>query len=332
VATGSAIAVAEFTAGHLIEPLLFGTKTRLSPLAVLMAAAFWTTLWGPVGLILAMPLTLALVVFGEHIPYLGFLRVLLGNTPALTAEQRLYHLLLAGESSTAAEEAAKYLEDRSFENYLDQVAIPALSIAAKDSNKGILRREQLADLKETTEEFVELCDDMLEMGSDKTIETRRTKSTAVEGPMVVIPGRGSFDQAAGELFGIAARMAGDNTATCTSPGGLTGISAAAEQCKGPLRYVALITVGGVTQTQLELLRRRVQRDLAPDRLGVFVANVKRSVQQNATDTPPTQTFSSLKSMLQDSAFLYKPPATVRSTAGATSISTNIPDTVPPTTG
>jgi hypothetical protein len=255
--------------------------------------------------------------------------VLLGNTPALTAEQRLYHLLLAGDSSTAAEEAAKYRKDQSFENYMDEVAIPALSIAAKDSNNGILRREQLADLKETTEEFVALCEDMHEIGSDKTIEIRRTKSTAVEGAMVVIPGRGSFDQAAGELFVLAARMAGDNTATCTSPGGLTGISAAAEQRKGPLRYVALITVGGVTQTQLELLRRRVQRDLAPDRVGVFVTNVKRSVQQNAADTPTTQVFSSLKSMLQDSAFLYKPPATTRST----SISTQpTPDTVTPTTG
>ena len=110
IATGSAIAAAEFTVAHIIEPLLFGTKTRLSPLAVLIAAAFWTTLWGPVGLILALPLTLGLVVFGEHIPHLAFLRVLLGNNPALTAEQRLYHLLLAGDASEAAEEAAKFLD------------------------------------------------------------------------------------------------------------------------------------------------------------------------------------------------------------------------------
>ena len=155
IATASAIAAAEFTVAHIIEPLLFGTKTRLSPLAVLIAAAFWTTLWGPVGLILALPLTLGLVVFGEHITHLAFLRTLLGNNPALTSEQRLYHLLLAGDASEAAEEAAKFLDSRSFEDYLEEVAIPALSIAAKDSNSGVLRREQLIDLKESIEEFIE---------------------------------------------------------------------------------------------------------------------------------------------------------------------------------
>jgi predicted PurR-regulated permease PerM len=157
IATGAAIAAAEFTVAHIIEPLLFGSKTRLSPLAVLIAAAFWTTIWGPVGLILALPLTLGLVVFGEHIPHLAFLKVLLGNNPALTAEQRLYHLLLAGEASEAVEEASKYLAERPWEDYLEEVAIPALSIAARDSNSGVLRREQLFNLKETTEEFVELC-------------------------------------------------------------------------------------------------------------------------------------------------------------------------------
>ena len=90
---------------HHRASLYSASKTRLSPLAVLIAAAFWTTLWGPVGLMLALPLTLGLVVFGEHIPHLAFLRVLLGNNPALTSEQRLYHLLLAGDASEAAEEA-----------------------------------------------------------------------------------------------------------------------------------------------------------------------------------------------------------------------------------
>lgn len=307
LATGSVIAAAEFTAGNLIEPLLFGKKTRLSPLAVLIAAAFWTTLWGTVGLILAVPITLALVVFSEHIPHLRVFRVVLGNTPALTAEQRLYHLLLAGDPSTAAEEYTQYLAERSLEDYLDQVAIPALSIAAKDSNSGILRREQLVGLKETTEEFVELCKDLVEMGTDAQRETLRPKSSTVVGSIIVIPGRGPFDQAAGELFVLAARMAGATSATCTSPGGLTGISAAAaERREGPVRYVAIITVGGVTQTQLELLRRRAQRDLSPDQLGVLIAEANKSIQQNAVVVSEEKIFNSLRSMLQDIFTTIKP--------------------------
>ena len=231
IATVSAIAAAEFTVAHIIEPLLFGSKTRLSPLAVLIAAAFWTSTWGPVGLVLALPLTLGLVVFGEHIPHLAFLRVLLGNNPALTAEQRLYHLLLAGDASEAVEDAAKYVAERPWEEYLDEVAIPALAIASRDSNSGVLRREQLVDLKETTKEFVQQCIGLIELSDDKKVETE-PNLTPIGGRIVVVPGLGSFDQAAGELFVSAARLSGYARATCTSPGGLTGISAEAERREG----------------------------------------------------------------------------------------------------
>ncbi len=299
IATAAAIAVAEFSVGQIIEPLLFGTKTRLSPLAVLLAAAFWTTLWGPVGLILALPLTLGLVVFGEHIPHLSFLRVVLGNNPALTAEQRLYHLLLAGDASQAAEEGAKFIDERSLEDYLEEVAIPALSIAAKDSNSGILHREQLTELKATTSEFVELFTDMVEIRRDQNPDIQ-FKVRKIGSDVVAIPGRGTFDQAAGEFFVLALRMAGDQTATCSSSGGLTGISTTADQRRA-INYVAIITVGGVTRTQLDLLTRRAQRDLRPSSLGVFIAHAKSAIPQNASDAVSFKSFNSMKSMLRDAA-------------------------------
>ena len=302
IATVSAIAAAEFTVAHIIEPLLFGSKTRLSPLAVLIAAAFWTTTWGPVGLVLALPLTLGLVVFGEHIPHLAFLRVLLGNNPALTAEQRLYHLLLAGDASEAVEDASKYVAERPWEEYLDEVAIPALAIASRDSNNGVLRREQLVDLKETTKEFVQQCIGLIELSDDKKVETE-PNLTPIGGRIVVVPGLGSFDQAAGELFVSAARLSGYARATCTSPGGLTGISAEAERREGIIKYVAIITVGGVTRRQLDLLSHRAQRDLAPNCLGVFAAaDTGRVITQNKA----AQAFNSLKSLLRDIAKTQQP--------------------------
>jgi len=302
IATAAAIAAAEFTVAHIIEPLLFGSKTRLSPLAVLIAASFWTSMWGPVGLVLALPLTLGLVVFGEHIPHLAFLRVLLGNNPALTAEQRLYHLLLAGDASEAVEDAAKYVAERPWEEYLDEVAIPALVIAARDSNSGVLRREQLIDLKETTKEFVEQCISLIELSDTKEVKAQ-PNLTPIGGRIVVVPGLGSFDQAAGELFVSAARISGYATATCTSPGGLTGISAEAERREGAIKYVAIITVGGVTRRQLDLLGHRAQRDLAPSSLGVFAAaDTGRVITQNKA----AQVFHSLKSLLLDIAKTQQP--------------------------
>jgi predicted PurR-regulated permease PerM len=305
IATGAAFAIAEFTVAQIVEPLLFGTKTRLSPLAVLIAAAFWTTLWGPIGLILALPLTLGLVVFGAHIPHLAFLKILLGNTPALTAEQRLYHLLLAGDVPEAVEDASKYIAERPWEDYLEEVAIPALSIAAKDSNSGVLRQEQLNELKESVQEFVEHCKELTEIQDDKKgIAVANRPKLSPEGSLIAVPGRGPFDQAAGELFVLSARKAGDENATCTSAG-LTGISATADQREGPIRYLAIVTVGGVTQKQLELLRQRAQRDLAPNRVGVFSASSRRLLTKNhKAESSPV--FHSMKSLLQDGLRPVKP--------------------------
>jgi predicted PurR-regulated permease PerM len=85
--------------GQFVEPLLFGSRTRLSSIAVVFGAAFWTLLWGPIGLILAVPLTLTVVVIGQHIPHLEFLRVLLGNESVREPHQKLYRQLLAEETA-----------------------------------------------------------------------------------------------------------------------------------------------------------------------------------------------------------------------------------------
>ena len=205
--TGAVVIGAEFAVGQLVEPLLFGSKTRLSPLAVLLSAAFWTAIWGPVALILAVPLTLSLVVFGEHIPPLAFLRVLLGNEPALTPEQRLYHLLLADDASQAAEEASGWIDKSSYIDYLDQVAVPALAIAARDSNRGVLRSEQLDELKATTKEFVELCEDIDDLQRERTDDSKSkdVRRTTV----LILPARGEFDLAVGKLICFASRESPD---------------------------------------------------------------------------------------------------------------------------
>ena len=82
--TAGLFVVMELVTGNVIEPWLYGSRTGLSPLAIIVAAIFWTWLWGPIGLVLATPLTVCLVVVGRHVDRLQFLDVLLGNEPALT--------------------------------------------------------------------------------------------------------------------------------------------------------------------------------------------------------------------------------------------------------
>jgi predicted PurR-regulated permease PerM len=267
IVTAVMFGVAEFLVGHIIEPLLFGRKTRLSPLAVLLAAAFWSAIWGPIGLVLAVPVTLSLVVFAEHVPALSFLSILLGNQPALSPQQRMYHRLLAGDAAAAAEDVDQWLEDdKPLVEHLDGVAIPALAIAANDSARGVLRPEQLDRLKEAVHEFVMLAKELVEL---------RLEDTPVQDPLtslLIIPARGPFDQAAASLIALAARLDGQIDATCAASGGLLGISASAsEPSTRDVECVALVSAGGASPSQLSLLVRRMRRAFPQSRLGALTS-------------------------------------------------------------
>lgn len=124
--------------GYVLEPLLYGHSTGLSPLSVILAAVFWTWIWGPVGLILSMPLTLCLVVLGRHVPALEFLDVLLGDRPALTPVEMFYQRLLAQDPDEALEQAEGVLKDRSLAAYYDEVALEGLKLTAEDERRGVI--------------------------------------------------------------------------------------------------------------------------------------------------------------------------------------------------
>src|SRR5665213_2272706 len=103
--TAALYPVIELLVGQAVEPMMYGHGTGLSPLAVVVAAIFWSWLWGPIGLILSMPLTLCLVVLGRHVERLEFLEVLLGDRPALTPVESFYQRILAGDADEAQDQA-----------------------------------------------------------------------------------------------------------------------------------------------------------------------------------------------------------------------------------
>jgi predicted PurR-regulated permease PerM len=135
--------------GHVIEPLIYGQNTGLSPFAVVMSAIFWTWLWGPVGLLLATPLTLCLVVLGRHVERLEFLDVLLGDRPALTPAENLYQRMLAADPDEALESAEVLLKERSLTSYYDEVALSGLQLAANDAERGVLFGDQLDRVRDS---------------------------------------------------------------------------------------------------------------------------------------------------------------------------------------
>ena len=101
--TAALFVVVELLTNNVIEPWLYGSRTGLSPLAIIVAAVLWTWLWGPVGLLLSTPLTVCLVVLGKHVPRFEFLDVMFGNKPVLEPHQQLYQRLLAGDPDEATD-------------------------------------------------------------------------------------------------------------------------------------------------------------------------------------------------------------------------------------
>ncbi|WP_375775964.1 AI-2E family transporter [Bradyrhizobium sp. ma5] len=147
--------ILELLAGQVLEPVIFGHSSGLSPVAIIVAASFWTWLWGPVGLVLATPLTICLVVVGRHVDRLQFLDIMLGDQPALTPSQLIYQRMLAGDPIEAAEQAREYLKTAPLKEYYDSVVTGGLGLAAADNRLGHLDAERLDRITDTVRELVD---------------------------------------------------------------------------------------------------------------------------------------------------------------------------------
>ncbi|RXF73052.1 AI-2E family transporter [Hansschlegelia zhihuaiae] len=158
IATAALFAVVEPIVGHVIEPLVYGRSAGLSPVAVVVAATFWTALWGPIGLVLATPLTVCLVVLGRHVESLAFLDTLFGDRPTLTPPELFYQRMLAGDPAEAAEKAEEYLREKSLSAYYEEVAFPGLLLAQADAERGAVEGERLATLKTSVADLVDYLD------------------------------------------------------------------------------------------------------------------------------------------------------------------------------
>ncbi len=137
----------ELAASQLVEPQLYGHTTGLSPLSVVIAAIFWSWLWGPIGLIVSTPLTLCLLVAGRHIKALSLLDVLLGDNHALTMPERFYQRALSADSDEIIASARVFLKRNSFANYCDLVLLPALHLARLDLESGTISLDQQAKVR-----------------------------------------------------------------------------------------------------------------------------------------------------------------------------------------
>ena len=173
--------VVEPVVGHVIEPMVYGHSTGLSPVAVVASATFWTALWGPIGLVLATPLTVCLVVLGRHVERLEFLDIMFGDRPALSPPEIFYQRMLAGDPTEAAEKAEEFLKERSLSSYYDEVALKGLQLAQADAERGALDHERLTKIRDAVSEFANDLSDQEDRPPPKVTSTTDAEaSSAVE--------------------------------------------------------------------------------------------------------------------------------------------------------
>ena len=140
---------------NAVEPTLFGHGIGASPLALLVAAVFWAWLWGPVGLLLAIPMTVCLVVLGEHVPSLRFLKTMFGAAPKVDPADRLFHRLLARDVDEAAVILEEEVKAQPLSGLYDHVILPALAEAKTERERGDLSAAEARGVYRTVRELLD---------------------------------------------------------------------------------------------------------------------------------------------------------------------------------
>lgn len=205
---------AELVTSNVIEPFVYGSQTGITPFALLLAAIFWTWLWGPIGLLLSTPLTVFVAVTGSHVRKLGFLHVLLSDEPQLSTDARFYQRLLANDRDEAHDIVDEYLEDKSIPALFEEVVLPALQRIEDDRARGRLTRDREFEVFQNLREMVEeLCEQYLEPhpASDVQDDTDRQHAfhtAAIPELAVIVPAKDAADEIVGLMLACLLRSHG----------------------------------------------------------------------------------------------------------------------------
>lgn len=271
--TAALFLVVEFVTSNIIEPWFYGQRTGVSPLAVIVSTMFWTWLWGPMGLIIATPLTVCLVVIGNHVPSLRLFPIMFGDQPVLAESARLYDRLLVGRSFEFTESATATTAQRYLAEYYDKTAIPALALADADHEAGLLsdyQSHRIANAAWTlTEELETVVEEELSLGAETPEGPGETSLVAngildgVDCKIAVIGAQTQLEDAAAQMVAQALRAEGAEVVAlplrAMLPGALGGFKP---------ETLVIVTLGSTQVATTGLQVRQLRRRLPGVRIGV----------------------------------------------------------------
>lgn len=237
--------VIDLTTSNVIEPRLYGSSTGVSAIAILLSAMFWATLWGPVGLILATPMTVCLVVIGRHLPQFQFLEMLLGSEPVLSPAERLYQRLLKGDTADAIDLTEEYVAEHDRDHYLHEVMIPALRLANRELSDG---PEALPQRRRLVRAFAAIVDEIATLDRPETAD------------LLLVGGRTEIDECAADL--LALTLADDKLPARVLPPAAIRQEAIGRLDLDGVDVVVLVFMGSDIRAQARYVARRLRR-MAP---------------------------------------------------------------------
>ncbi len=236
--------ILELVTNMIIEPMLYGRGIGVSQAALLVCVAFWTWLWGPIGLILASPLTVCIVVLGRYVPYLSFLDTLLGDRPTLSSGQRFYQRLLADD----VDEAAGLIEhelsgtDYTLAQTFDNLAIPALVQARLDFRHGKIDKDEHIELVENLKTVI------TDQEKEVIVNENKPQKHLERRIILAMPARDSTDELAITMLGKSVINEDFEWHEINSMGLATEILAMIEQIKAKIVVIASVYPASVAHT------------------------------------------------------------------------------------
>lgn len=243
--------VVELLTANVIEPLLFGHSTGISPLALLLAAAFWTWLWGPIGLILSTPLTVILVLLGKYVPEFHFFEVLLGDEPVLSMHVTFYQRLVARDLDEASDLVESYLRDHSPEQVYEEVLLPTLLLAKKDRDSGELEAENyefvLQGIRDTEEDLAAVL-----------AENFKPAVGAANVVALGCPGRDEADELALKMLAELVRLSGHSLEIISSTKLSAEVLEKIQKANPTVVFIGSLPPGGLAQARYLCKRIRQQ--------------------------------------------------------------------------
>ncbi|WP_202334352.1 AI-2E family transporter [Mesorhizobium sp. L-8-3] len=273
--TAALFVVMELIINNVVEPYVYGSRTGLSPLAIIVAAIFWTWLWGPLGLVLSTPLTVCLVVLGRHVPQFEFLDVLFGNEPVLEPHARLYQRLLAGDPDEATDHAEDFLEEGYLVDFYRSVAVPALLLGEHDRARGVMTEAERRRMAASALTMVANLEDIVREEADEEEEADDEDNGSAgeaelpDGTGMTVccaGGRGELDDAAAAMLAQVLEVQGANVSwlsfTDIEPGNIRSLD---------LKKVDTMVIGFLNMDSMNHARflvRRLKRARRGLRVGI----------------------------------------------------------------